>query len=124
MHLADGRDVLEDLRSQDNESVSMPASTHPTPELGPLLEIRLSPEAPVFRLHALGQFVCVERRTAKDSQREAAQYAIFKQDTQFLQWCDDDAIRLSFPLLHQCVRRAGSDLFASVEGRPSRAEES
>ena len=102
----------------------MLASIHPTSDFGPLLEIRLCPEAPVFRLHALGQLVCVERRTAKDSQREAAQYAIFKHNVQFLEWCDGDAIRLSYPLLHQCVRRAGCDLFASVEGRQSPTEES
>jgi hypothetical protein len=97
------------------QPTSMPISRHSTSNTGLLLEIRLCAEAPAFRLHAVGRSVCVERRVVSRAQLELTQYAVFEDDAQFLQWCDADAIKLSYPLLHHCLRQAGSELFANSQ---------
>ena len=48
------------------------------------------------------------------ARRELACYAIFDSESQFLQWCDADAIKLSQPLLHWRLMQAGCDLLGST----------
>ena len=78
------------------------------------LEIRDDASGPVYRLHAFGARICVERRMPVTARRELACYAMFDDESQFLQWCDADAIKLSHPLLHRRLRQAGCDLLAST----------
>ena len=81
------------------------------------LEIRLCADAPVFRLSRFRGNVCVERRTAIGQNHELCHYVLFESEASFLQWCDADRVRLSFPLLDSQLRQAGCALFASVSDR-------
>ena len=89
------------------------------------LEIRDDASGPSYRLHAFGARICVERRMPVTARRELACYAMFDDESQFLQWCDADAIKLSHPLLHRRLRQAGCDLLASTgsHARDRSAEE-
>lgn len=82
-----------------------------------LLEVRFCAEAPAFRLQVLGCRVCVERRAVMAPQREIAQYAVFDDETDFLRWCDADAIKFSYPLLHRRLTKTGSELFSNVSSQ-------
>ena len=79
------------------------------------LEVRADESATSYRLYAFGAGICVERRLSVTRRRELAFYAMFDDESQFLQWCDADAIRLSHPLLHSRLRQAGCDLLAGTK---------
>lgn len=78
------------------------------------LEVRAGESATSYRLYAFGAGICVKRRLCVTAQRELAFYAMFDDESQFLQWCDADAIKLSHPLLHSRLRQAGCDLLAGT----------
>lgn len=78
---------------------------------GPV-EICAGPEGPLFRLFPLDTGICVERRIAAASLLELACYAVFEDESIFLDWCDADTTRLSHPLLHRQLKQAGCVLLA------------
>ena len=82
---------------------------------GPV-EICAGAEGPLFRLHVLGARICVEQRIVSATGRELACYAVFDDEAQFLQWCDADEARLSYPLVHRRLRQVGCDLLAKHRG--------
>ena len=64
----------------------------------------------------LGARICVEQRVVSATRRELACYAVFDDEAQFLQWCDADEARLSYPLVHRRLRQVGSELLAGQRG--------
>jgi len=93
------------LPSADSQSAS------PTPAVlaeAPV-EIAFGRDAPSYKLERCNGNLVVARRHSR-ARRQVVHYALFREESTFLDWCAADDIRLSHPLLHRELTRAGSAL--------------
>ena len=68
-----------------------------------------------FTLVRHGGGVNVERTKARLHGGRMSTSMRFPDEASFIQWCDTDRLRFTYPLLFEQIRRSGCALFASAE---------
>jgi hypothetical protein len=83
---------------------------------GPSRLVLDSPDGQVsFALVRHSAGVNVERTKARLHGGRMSTAMRFPDEASFIQWCDTDRLRFTYPLLFEQIRRSGCALFASVE---------
>jgi hypothetical protein len=68
-----------------------------------------------FALVRHGNGVNVERTKARLHGGRMSTAMRFPDEASFIQWCDTDRLRFTYPLLFEQIRRSGCALFASAD---------
>jgi hypothetical protein len=63
-----------------------------------------------FALAAVDGVLFVKRVRHVQGTARVSQSALFRDSTSFARWCDADAARFDYPLVHVQLKRRGSDL--------------